>query len=170
MLDLKEAKPTDHFWHHCFQAYAHDIEEHAKDMTNAYGKKCKLVDRLQTLEDKEFCVYVIGPMSQKPFLNIAEFYTVKQMLEKLDIKVVLPHDVVDKNTPWLDAVTQSLQVMNECTLVCSLRDDAGVSESMGSSIEHIACYGADIMCIPYDKMLEFIAYCVNKAADEVDYM
>ena len=169
MLNLKPAKSSDFFWHVCFQTLIESNEKYA-DFKNAYGKEADPVNRLHELMDKEFCIYIIGPMSQRPYYNIAKFYEAKHKLESYGVKVVTPHDIIDADTDWLSAVIKSLRALNEATVVCRLESECGVEESIGTGIENLACIGAEIPVFKLDVLIDFMDVCCAERDDRIDYL
>ena len=169
MLDLGKAKPTDIFWHTKFQELAEYIEC-GQTLKNAFGKTANLADVLKAKEDKEFCIYLSGPMSQKQFMGVAEFYEARQTLKKFGVKVIMPHEVIKPDTEWLDAVIQSLSAIKEATVVCSLEAKFDPQKSYGTAIETLACVGADVFSLDYKAMLKFMAYTAKQAMHDLDFL
>lgn len=154
MIELKKATPKDTFWHNCFQEYALDIDKHCPKPYDAFGKPANRFSVLADKANKEFCVYLIGPMSQKPNMNVEKFYNCKRQIESFGIRAITPHEMIDANTSWIDALTQSLECIRDATCVVCVEEFTETNKSYGSTIEQAACFATNTLL--FTKYIQFI--------------
>ena len=144
---------ADRLLHNYFAAYASAEQDYMNgSVVNYKGEPCNCATLLREKgkSNKPFTVYIIGAMSQMPYKNIDNFIKAKTKLAGYGIKVVIPHEVVKPDTPWLKAVSESLGEIRKASVVCVLEEDneTPVEKSYGLAIERMACWGSDTLYLP----------------------
>lgn len=90
-------------------------------------------------------LYVIGPVSGVPDLNLPAFEEARLSLEEEGYEVALPHDVVPSDASWERAMRLSVAEMMRCDAVAMLD---GTLRSDGAMIERDLCRRIGIDCLP----------------------
>ena len=64
-------------------------------------------------EDMSGFIYIVGPIPESEDENIDALTTAKAKLEEMGYHAVLPHEVIDPDASWINAVTTSLIVIEK---------------------------------------------------------
>lgn len=78
-------------------------------------------------------LYVIGPVTGMPDLNVLEFDDARDDLERHGHDVEIPHDTVPEDAEWNEAMRLSIARMLQCDGVAMLD---GWEGSRGATMEH----------------------------------
>lgn len=98
-----------------------------------------------------YVVYIIGPISSYKNRNEDEFRKAQARLEQAGYHAVIPHEVIDPNASWINAVTTSLIVIEKSDGVVYLD---GSLESPEGCIELTAAGYIGKPCVYINEWLE----------------
>lgn len=97
-------------------------------------------------------LYVIGPVTGMPNLNLERFQESKDMLTAAGYEVLIPHDFIPSDSDWLTSMSLSLDRMHEIDGIALIEKwDA----SFGALIEYMA---AEMVGIPVHPDVIWAAY------------
>lgn len=106
-------------------------------------------------------IYLIGAVTGKPNDNRGTFEAVRSELLRAGYDCDIPHDFIEKGTPWGEAMCISINHLTRYSWWLGYHSDYdavamldGWEESKGASLEHDICEAIGMPCKPWKEFLE----------------
>ncbi|HOG36782.1 MAG TPA: DUF4406 domain-containing protein [Paludibacteraceae bacterium] len=102
-------------------------------------------------------IYISGPMSGMPKLNIAAFETIKKALETIGADVYTPHqNGLPKDATYNEHLVRDIELLLSCDAIYQLQ---GWQESTGAQIEMFIAKRMGLLCFDFNTPLpQFFNY------------